>query len=190
MPLRNPPGPSTAELVDERGDVGAGAGSAGVEWAEVAQQLNSGAIHVLRALARADAESGLTPARLSALSVVVFGGACSMTDLARAEGVSAPTMTRLVDALEAAGLVRRHPDPVNGRALRVEATAAGRRLVCRARDRRVGQLTLALQSLPVQQRRSLAAAAPALVALAAELRGPTARHAPAATPRRSVGRMG
>lgn len=170
MPPRNPPGPSTDELVDKRDDVGAGAGSAEVEWAEIAQQLNSGAIHVLRALAVVDAESGLTSARLSALSVVVFGGACSMSDLARAEGVSAPTMTRLVDALEAAGLVRRRPDPGNGRALRVEATAAGRQLMRRARDRRVGRLTLALQSLPVWERRSLAAAAPALVALAAQLR--------------------
>ena len=63
-------------------------------------------------MGRVDAEAGLTPARLSALSVLVFGGPVPLGRLARIEGVSSPTMTRLVDALEAAGLAAReaHPD--------------------------------------------------------------------------------
>jgi len=80
----------------------------------VARALNSGAIHLLRSLAAVDRLAGLTPARLSALSVIVFGGAQSLGALAAAEGVAGPTMTRIVDGLVAAGLAERRPDPSDG----------------------------------------------------------------------------
>jgi DNA-binding MarR family transcriptional regulator len=77
----------------------------------LADQLHSASIHLLRGVRRVDARSGLPPAQLSALSVVVFGGPLSLGALAAAEQVRPPTMTRIVDALEAAGLVTRRPDP-------------------------------------------------------------------------------
>src|SRR4051794_41857953 len=77
----------------------------------VADQLHSAAIHLLRSLRREDTASGLSAPRLSALSVVVFGGPLTIGALAAAEQVRPPTMTRLVAALQAQGLRARGPGP-------------------------------------------------------------------------------
>src|SRR5918992_1439308 len=84
--------------------------------ARTADRLHSAAIHLLRRLRRVDVASGLTAPRLSALSVVVFSGPLTLGALAAAEQVQPPTMTRIVGALEAAGLVQREPKPGDGRA--------------------------------------------------------------------------
>src|SRR5689334_3035429 len=76
----------------------------------VADRIHSAAINVLRRVRRNDEESGWSPARLSALSVVVFAGPVTMTRLAAAEQVAAPTMTRLLAGLERDGLVERERD--------------------------------------------------------------------------------
>ena len=67
---------------------------------DAARELNSAAIHLLRGLKAVDRRSGLTPARLSALSVLVFVGAMPVGRLAEIEDVASPTMTRIVDGLE------------------------------------------------------------------------------------------
>ena len=95
---------------------------------DIAQQLHSAAIHLLRRLRRADDQMGLSGPRASALSVLVFGGPTSLAQLAKAEQVKPPTMARLVDALEAAGLARREADQSDLRAVRIKATAKGRKL--------------------------------------------------------------
>src|ERR687883_145288 len=77
----------------------------------LADRLHSAAIHLLRRLRREDARTGLSGPRLSALSVVVFAGPRTLGELAAAEQVRPPTMTRLVQALEREGLVARDPDP-------------------------------------------------------------------------------
>src|SRR3954469_25786992 len=92
----------------------------------LADQLHSAAIHLLRGVRRVDAQSGLPPAQLSALSVVVFGGPLSLGALAAAEQVRPPTMTRIVDALEAAALATRRQDPADARAVLIAATRTGR----------------------------------------------------------------
>lgn len=104
---------------------------------DTADKLHSAAIHLLRTLRAADAESGLSPARLSALSVLVFGGECSLTQLAESEGVRPPTMTRLVQGLEADGLVERAPDASDRRATVLRATRRGRAILEKARARRI-----------------------------------------------------
>ena len=77
----------------------------------VADRLHSAAIHLLRRLRREDEAMGLTAARASALSVLVFGGRpVTLGALAQAEQVSAPTITRLIVGMERDGLVRREPD--------------------------------------------------------------------------------
>jgi len=76
-------------------------------YVEVANRLNSAAIHLLRRISRDDGADGVTGARLSALSVLVFGGAQSLSQLARREGVAAPTMSRIVDGLARDGFVER-----------------------------------------------------------------------------------
>jgi DNA-binding MarR family transcriptional regulator len=110
------------------------------ETRDIAGRLHSAAIHLLRVARTVDAESGLSPARLSAMSVLVFGGPRTVGGLAEVEGVRSPTMTQLVNGLEAGGLVRRRAVREDGRRVVVEATPAGRRLLRKAQDRRLDVL--------------------------------------------------
>jgi DNA-binding MarR family transcriptional regulator len=123
-----------------------------------ADRLHSAAIHLLRRLRREDAESGLSAPRLSALSVVVFGGPLTLGELAKAEQVRPPTMTRLVSALEAEGLVTREPDASDGRLTRIRATPNGRTLLLRGRARRVAALTAEVRALIADDREAVARA--------------------------------
>ncbi len=136
---------------------------------DVALRLHAVAIHLLRRVRAVDRETGLTAARLSALSVLVFGGARAVGELAETEQVTAPTMTRLVSGLEAEGLVRRSPDRRDGRRVLLTATAKGRRLLERGRARRVQEVEAVLQALRGGERRTVGRAVAALErALAAE----------------------
>src|SRR5438094_7205102 len=114
---------------------------------EAADRFHSAAIHALRHVRRDDPETGLSAARLSALSVLVFGGARTLGELAAAEHVRPATMTRIVQALEDEGLVRRESDPNDGRVTRLHPTAKGKRVMWRGRERRVSQLATLLSSL-------------------------------------------
>ncbi len=116
------------------------------ELLETADKLHSAAIHLLRRLRVRDRESGIGPAQLSALSVLVFGGARSLGELADAEQVRPPTMSRIVAGLERAGLVKRH-ETDDGRRVRLAATAKGTRILWQGRRRRVESLANALASL-------------------------------------------
>lgn len=122
---------------------------------DVAQQLHSVAIHLLRRLRRTDDRMGLSGPRASALSVLVFGGPISLAQLAKAEQVKPPTMARLVDALEAAGLARREADKTDLRAVRIRATAKGRKLLLEGRARRLHQLTTMLKGATAAERAAL-----------------------------------
>jgi len=113
----------------------------------LADALHSAAIHLLRTLRREDDASGLSAPRLSALSVVVFGGPLTLGQLARAEQVKPPTMTRIVTGLERAGLVERVDDSSDRRLTRIKATAKGQRVLAAGRARRVELLTKALRAL-------------------------------------------
>jgi DNA-binding MarR family transcriptional regulator len=126
---------------------------------QVADRLHSAAIHLLRRLRAEDAAAGLTAPRLSALSVIVFGGPLTLGELADAEQVRPPTISRLVKDLEAEGLIERLADPADGRVQRVRATEHGRRLLQAGRARRVAALTRDLAALPEEELATLAAAA-------------------------------
>jgi DNA-binding MarR family transcriptional regulator len=103
--------------------------------------MHSAAIHLLRRVRVADDESmGMTPARRSALSVLVFLGPQSLSDLAAAEQVTLPTMSKLVTTMERDGLVRRERDPGDGRVVWLHATAKARRMAERGRERRLAVL--------------------------------------------------
>ena len=124
-----------------------------------ADRLHSAAIHLLRSLRVEDRASGLTAPRLSALSVLVFGGPVTMSALAAAEQVQPPTITKLVADLERDGLVERERDPDDRRVLRVRATARGRGLLQEGRRRRVARLSEAVAALPAREQLLLAKAA-------------------------------
>ena len=119
------------------------------ERKEIASRLHSACLHVLRAVRTVDADSGLSAARLSALSVLVFGGPRTIGELAAAEGVRSPTMTALVNHLEADGLVTRRSAPSGGdrRRVVVAATRAGTAQMKAAQGRRVDRLVELLTSL-------------------------------------------
>src|ERR1035437_3786782 len=114
---------------------------------ELADLLHSTAIRLLRLVRAQDTASGIAPARLSALSVIVFGGPLSLRDLARAEQVRPPTMSRIVDALEAQGLALRRTNPKDRRAVLIAATAKGGALLKLGRKRRVTFLASRLSGL-------------------------------------------
>lgn len=130
MPSRPlPPGLASSRLID------------------LANDLNSSAIHLLRRISQDDAADGVTAARASALSGLVYGGASALGDLARREHVATPTMSRLVEAMVKEGLVTRSPAPDSRRTLRVEATPRGRELIERGRTRRIRRLADELAGL-------------------------------------------
>lgn len=118
-------------------------------------RLHSVAIHLLRNVRASDVETGLSPARLSALSVLVFGGERTMSQLAAAEQVRVPTMSALVRGLEGDGLVRRLPDRHDRRSVRLRATARARRILQRGRERRVDNLEALLRPLRKDELRTL-----------------------------------
>ena len=124
----------------------------------LATELNSTAIHLLRRIRESDATLGVSPSRLSALSVVVFAGPLTLGALAAAEQVTPPTMSRLVDGLAAAGLVTRRPAEDDRRAVIIEATEAGRALMHEGRRLRVERLSAQLRELPLEEIAALEAA--------------------------------
>jgi DNA-binding MarR family transcriptional regulator len=113
----------------------------------LADQLHSAAIHLLRKLRKEDDASGLSAPRLSALSVVVFGGPLTLGKLADAEQVKPPTMTRIVTGLEKEGLVKRIGDSRDRRLTRIQATIKGQKVLTAGRARRVEKLAVAVRAL-------------------------------------------
>jgi DNA-binding MarR family transcriptional regulator len=124
----------------------------------LADRLHSAAIRLLRRLRREDVSMGITPARASALSIMVFGGPVTIGSLAKAEQVTAPTATRLVVGMERDGLVRREGDEQDGRVVWLHPTAKGTKLLHEGRRRRVAALGKDLASLDAADRETLTAA--------------------------------
>ena len=114
---------------------------------EVADHLHSAAIHLLRNAAKTDTQSGQGPARLSALSVLVFGGPKTLGQLAAVERVRPPTMSRIVAGLKQSGLAKIQSDGSDARKIKITVTPKGERLLQEARKRRIQVLAENLRSL-------------------------------------------
>ena len=138
----------------------------------VADALHSAAIHLLRGVRKEDEQSGIGPARLSALSVLVFAGPMRLTDLARIEQVKPPTMTKIIAGLFAGGLVTRRPDADDARAVRLLATRRGRQLLHEGRRRRVKRLAAAFQAIAPEDVDLLARAATVIERLSSAIQTP------------------
>jgi DNA-binding MarR family transcriptional regulator len=117
------------------------------ETSAVADRLHSTAIHLLRRVRKQDAATGEGPARLSALSVLVFGGPTTLGQLAAAEQVKPPTMSRIVTGLEESRLAERLTDSKDARRVRIRATPDGERLLHQGRRRRIDYLASHLDGL-------------------------------------------
>src|SRR5579862_2970793 len=138
-------------------------------------QTDSGVIDVTRlrvALARLSrrlrrhALAGLTPTQLAALSTVEQSGPLRLGDLAAAEGIAPSTLTRMVAVLEELGYVRRDADPRDARASTLAITPEGHQTLEHLREEGTALLTEWLMLLDPGHRAALAAALPALEALA------------------------
>ena len=121
--------------------------TANVTIEEIGRSLHSSAIHLLRRVRTQDEALGVGPAQLSALSVVVFAGPISLNDLAKAELVKPPTMSRIIDALVKEGLVKRDVNKTDRRAIVISATARGTSLMHEGRSRREQLLVELLKPL-------------------------------------------
>jgi DNA-binding MarR family transcriptional regulator len=122
---------------------------------DVADRLHSAAIHLLRRIRKEDTLTGIGPAQLSALSVLVFGGPMTLGHLAAAEQVKPPTMTRIVAGLERSGLATRVADAKDARRVQIRATPKGTRLLQAGRKRRIEYLACQLVSLTERERSTL-----------------------------------
>ena len=114
---------------------------------QAAEALHSGAIRVLRLVRAEDAQAGIGPAQLSALSVLVFLGEKTVGELAALEQVRPPTMSRIVDGLVQKKLVERVGSSSDRRAVRITATPAGRKLLLAGKARRVRALAKRFEGL-------------------------------------------
>ena len=136
---------------------------------EVADRLHSAAIHLLRRLRVRDTESGIGPAQMSALSVLVFAGPRSLKELAAAEQVKPPTMSRVVAALVSSGLVRAISVGEDRRKLRLEPTSKGIAVMQEGRRRRIESLARALRGKAHRDIEVLSKAAELIDAISREL---------------------
>jgi DNA-binding MarR family transcriptional regulator len=121
------------------------------ETLAVADRLHSAAIQLLRRVRRQDIATGEGPARLSALSVLVFGGPKTLKELAADEQVKPPTMSRIVAGLARSRLVQVGPDREDRRRLRIHATVKGRQILRKGRERRIAYLARHLDRLSAQE---------------------------------------
>jgi DNA-binding MarR family transcriptional regulator len=124
---------------------------------DTADRLHSAAIHLLRRVRRTDALTGVPAAQLSALSVLM-GGPRTLGELANAEQVRPPTMSKLVSEMERADLVRRSGDSEDARVVRVEMTAKGRRVLAKGRELRIADVERRIRRLSAVDAATVAAA--------------------------------
>lgn len=131
----------------------------------IADRLHSVAIHLLRRVRKQDVATGEGPARLSALSVLVFGGPKALGELAAAEQVKPPTMSRIVAGLKRSHLVEIKPDPQDARRMCIRATAKGTHLMQKGRELRIAYLASHLDTLAPQELEKVGAAVEILKSL-------------------------
>ena len=133
---------------------------------EVDNALHRASIRLLRMVRAVDDQTGVSAPKLSALSVLTFGGPQNLKTLARAEQVTPATMSKLVSDLEAAGLVAKRIDRADKRGVRIEVTAKGRTLMEEGRKRRLALLNKCIAKLSREQRVLLVKASALMMRLA------------------------
>lgn len=134
------------------------------DTAALAARLRLAVTRLARKLRR-EAEPGITPSMLAALSSVDRQGPLTMSELCAVEQVQPPSMTRIVAALVDVGLVSRESDPSDGRVAWVTVTPQGRKLLDRSRGRKEAYLAKALRDLEPHELQTLEEAAAILEGL-------------------------
>ena len=134
--------------------------------AELAASLRLASMRLARRLRLERGRDDLTLSQLAVLGSLDRHGPATPGELAEIERVRPPSMTRIVNSLEEAGLVVRRPHPTDGRQVIVELTDQARVLVDDDRRRRTAWLALQLDELTADERDALRIAAPLLDRLA------------------------
>ena len=157
------PAPTRSRTADTPADPAA---HSATDAAQLAADLRLSVTRLARRLRQA-ADMGLSPSLLSALAIVHVHGPLTLGALAELEGVSPPTVTRVVNRLEADGLLERIVDPDDKRVCRVATTDSGDSLLDASRERKTAWLAERLAALDAEQLAHLAAAAVVLEQLSA-----------------------
>jgi DNA-binding MarR family transcriptional regulator len=118
---------------------------------EIAALLHEQFARLTRQMRTLELPSGMTPERLSALSVIDKRGPISVSALAENEMVRPATMSRMITALVEDGLVKRAGDKTDGRGVLVSTTSKGRRTFQRAQEQRLQHFAEVLDSLSSEQ---------------------------------------
>jgi DNA-binding MarR family transcriptional regulator len=135
--------------------------------AEVAGRLRLAVGRLARRL-RLEGDGGLPPLQLSTLVTIDLHGPLRLGGLAQREAVAAPTMSRVIAALDERGAIERRPDPADARSTLVSVSETGREIIDTIRSERTASLARRLHRLDDGQRAALLAALPALEALVAD----------------------
>jgi DNA-binding MarR family transcriptional regulator len=125
---------------------------------ELAPRLRWAITRMARRL-RQQAGTDLGPSQVAALATVDRHGPLSPSELAEIERIKRPTATRIVRHLEEGGLIERIKDPEDGRSSILSATAEGRALLKRLRERKTAYLAKRLAAMDAEDRRTLERAA-------------------------------
>ena len=132
----------------------------------LAAEVAAGLERLIRLFRWISPPSGLSLTSAATLATLERGGPCRLTALAAQEGVTQPAMTQLVARLQDAGLVDRAPDAADGRVVYVRITAEGRAMLAGRRAVRAERVAALLARLSPDEQAALAAALPAIDALA------------------------
>ncbi len=122
-------------------------------------------LRIGRHLRRETEQPGVTSQQATLLWLVKSRPGLSLRELARAEGISAPSLSAHVDRLEALGLIRRVRSTDDRRRVGLELTPEGRAMLRRVRARRTSWLAERLARLSDEDRERIEQALPSLAAL-------------------------
>ena len=125
---------------------------------ELATRLRLALARSARRLRQA-AGTDLSPSLTAALATIERHGPLTPSELAARERVQRPTVTRIVDRLEEAGLIARAGDPGDRRSSLITVTGAGRTLLATARTRKDAFLSERIDALGADDRATLERAA-------------------------------
>jgi DNA-binding MarR family transcriptional regulator len=139
-----------------------------VPAADVAPRLGLAVVRLARVLRQQD-EGELTPTMRSALATIDREGPLTLGELAAAEHVAPPTVTKVVGKLEERGLVTRVGDEDDRRVSRVSTSPDGRAMLDAARRRRATWLAERLDDLDDDERAAVDAALPVLERLTGQV---------------------
>ena len=131
-----------------------------------APDLRIAVMRLARRLRTERASDAMTPSQMAVLATLLRSGPMSPGELADAERVQPPSMTRILHSLLAQDMVSREPHPTDRRQVRYQATAQAEKMVQQDRQRRDRWLSRRLAELTDEELQAIGEAIPLLNRLA------------------------